>query len=157
MSDAYLRERANDVKELGQRLLYFLENQDIKQWHFDEPIVLFARELTAAMLAAIPRDRLAGVVAEEGAVNAHAAILARALGIPAVMGVEFSPQLVHRKLVVLDGFKGRLLVEPAEHVLKEYQRLHDEELELQHEVESTFTKQTKTADGERVHIHLNAG
>lgn len=157
MSDPYLRERAVDVKELGQRLLYFLENQDIKQWQFDEPIVLFARELTAAMLAAIPRDRLAGVVAEEGAVNAHAAILARALGIPAVMGVEFSPTLIHRKQVVLDGFKGRLLVEPAQQVLAEYQRLHDEELELQQEVESAFTRQTETADGERVDIFLNAG
>ncbi|KKD60886.1 phosphoenolpyruvate-protein phosphotransferase [Grimontia sp. AD028] len=157
MSDPYLRERANDVKELGQRLLYFLENQEIKQWNFDEPIVLFARELTAAMLAAIPRDRLAGVVAEEGAVNAHAAILARALGIPAVMGVEFSPQLVHRKQIVLDGFKGRLLVEPAPQVLEEYERLRDEELELQQEVESTFTKKTETSDGVRVEVHLNAG
>nr|WP_269808495.1 putative PEP-binding protein [Enterovibrio nigricans] len=157
MSDPYLRERACDVKELGQRLLYFLENQEIKQWQFDEPIILFARELTAAMLAAIPRDRLAGVVAEEGAVNAHAAILARALGIPAVMGVEFSPQLVHRKHLILDGFKGKVLVEPTEPVRAEYERLRDEELELQQEVESAFTKHTKTADGVRVEIHLNAG
>ncbi|OEE51717.1 phosphoenolpyruvate--protein phosphotransferase PtsP [Enterovibrio norvegicus] len=157
MSDPYLRERANDVKELGQRLLYFLENQETKQWQFEKPIVLFARELTAGMLASIPRDQLAGVVAEEGAVNAHAAILARALGIPAVMGVEFRPELVHRKKVVLDGFKGRLLVEPAPQVLKEYKRLRDEEIELQKEVDNAFTKQTKTADGVRVQIHLNAG
>ncbi|MDD1783880.1 phosphoenolpyruvate--protein phosphotransferase [Enterovibrio sp. ZSDZ35] len=157
MSDPYLRERSSDVKELGQRLLYFLENQEIKQWQFDKPIILFARELTAAMLAAIPRDLLAGVVAEEGAVNAHAAILARALGIPAVMGVEFSPQLVHRKPLILDGFKGKVLVEPADHVRAEYERLRDEELELQQEVESAFTKHTKTADGVRIEIHLNAG
>ncbi|WP_028023853.1 phosphoenolpyruvate--protein phosphotransferase [Enterovibrio calviensis] len=157
MSDPYLRERANDVKELGQRLLYFLENQQSKQWNFDEPVVLFARELTAAMLAAIPRDSLAGVVAEEGAVNAHAAILARALGIPAVMGVEFNPQLIHQKNVVLDGFKGRVLVEPSEPILEEYKRLRDEELELQQEVDSAFTRQTETADGVRVEIYLNAG
>ncbi len=157
MSDPYLRERANDINELGQRLLYFLENQEIKQWNIEEPIILFARELTAVMLAAIPRDCLAGVVAEEGAVNAHAAILARALGIPAVMGVEFSAQLVHRKLIVLDGFKGQLLVDPTPQVLKEYERLRDEELELQQEVENAFTRQTATADGVRVEVHLNAG
>ncbi|WP_154124731.1 phosphoenolpyruvate--protein phosphotransferase [Grimontia hollisae] len=157
MSDPYLRERANDINELGQRLLYFLENQEIKQWNIEEPIILFARELTAVVLAAIPRDCLAGVVAEEGAVNAHAAILARALGIPAVMGVEFSAQLVHRKLIVLDGFKGQLLVDPTPQVLKEYERLRDEELELQQEVENAFTRQTATADGVRVEVHLNAG
>ncbi|MEZ8143717.1 phosphoenolpyruvate--protein phosphotransferase PtsP [Enterovibrio norvegicus FF-33] len=157
MSDPYLRDRANDVKELGQRLLYFLENQETKQWNLDEPVILFARELTAAMLAAIPRDCLAGVVAEEGAVNAHAAILARALGIPAVMGVEFNPQIIHQKKVVLDGFKGRVLVEPSAHILKEYKRLRDEELELQQEVDSAFTRRTETADGVRVEIHLNAG
>lgn len=88
MSDAYLRERAQDVRELGQRLLYFLYNTEHEQQQLDKPIILVVRELTASILAALPKDKLLAVVSLEGAANSHAAILSRALGIPAIMGVS---------------------------------------------------------------------
>ncbi|WP_390902668.1 PEP-utilizing enzyme, partial [Vibrio harveyi] len=102
MKDAYLKERAQDIRELGQRLLFFLYNEDVSEYEWDQPRVLLTRELTAAMLATIPRDKLAGVVAQEGAANSHAAILSRALGIPAIMGVDFVPDKVHNCQVVVD-------------------------------------------------------
>ncbi|WP_241629143.1 PEP-utilizing enzyme, partial [Rosenbergiella epipactidis] len=79
---------ANDLRELGQRLLFHLDDslQGSNSW--PERFVLVADELTATSLAEIPQDRLAGIVVRDGAANSHAAILTRALGIPTVMGVD---------------------------------------------------------------------
>lgn len=157
MDDPYLKARAGDVKELGQRLLYFLIAPAGSPPPVSTPIVLLARELTAGMLASIPRALLTGVVAEEGAANSHAAILARALGIPAVMGVSFSPAKLHQKTVILDGHKGVLMIEPAEALINEYQHLVQEEASLQSTFETALAAPGHTQDGTRIEVHLNAG
>ncbi|MGF1725955.1 phosphoenolpyruvate--protein phosphotransferase [Photobacterium nomapromontoriensis] len=157
MKDDYLKERAQDIRELGQRLLYFLYNKEMTEHHWDEPVVLLTRELTAAMLASVPRDKLAAVVSQEGAANSHAAILSRALGIPAIMGVDFVPEKIHNCKVIVDGYRGDLLVNPNRHVLAEYTRLLREENELAKVVETELDKPAETRDKERIHIFLNAG
>ncbi|QUJ67995.1 phosphoenolpyruvate--protein phosphotransferase [Photobacterium sp. GJ3] len=157
MKDDYLRERAHDIRELGQRLLFFLHNEEGTEHQWEAPIVLLTRELTAAMLASIPRDKLAAVVAQEGAANSHAAILSRALGIPAIMGVDFVPEKVHNALVVVDGYRGDLLIEPNRQILAEYKRLLREENELTALVEQDLDKSAETADQERIYLFLNAG
>lgn len=157
MEDAYLKERAQDIRELGQRLLFFLANEEVIEHAWDEPVVLLTRELTAAMLASVPRDKLAAVVSQEGAANSHAAILSRALGIPAVMGVDFVPEKIHNCQVIVDGYRGDLLVNPNRHVLAEYLRLQKEEQELAAVVETGLDKPAATLDNERINIFLNAG
>ncbi|PSW04198.1 phosphoenolpyruvate--protein phosphotransferase [Photobacterium lipolyticum] len=157
MKDEYLKERARDLRELGQRLLFFLHYDDVTEQQWDEPIVLLTRELTAAMLATIPPGKLAAVVAQEGAANSHAAILSRALGIPALMGVDFIPEMVHNRQVIVDGYRGDLLVTPNPHVLAEYRRLLKEENELAKIVEGELDKASYTKDNQRIYIHLNAG
>ena len=157
MEDAYLKERAQDIRELGQRLLFFLANEEQAEHAWDEPVVLLTRELTAAMLASVPRDKLAAVVSQEGAANSHAAILSRALGIPAVMGVDFVPEKIHNSQVIVDGYRGDLLVNPNRHVLAEYLRLQKEEQELAAVVETGLDKPAATLDNERINIFLNAG
>ncbi|OOE90075.1 phosphoenolpyruvate--protein phosphotransferase PtsP [Salinivibrio sp. AR647] len=157
MDDPYLKARADDVKELGQRLLYFLMAPAGSAPAISSPVVLLAHELTAGMLASIPRTLLAGVVAEQGAANSHAAILARALGIPAIMGVSFSPSRLHHKTVILDGHKGVLMIEPAEALINEYLQLVQEEASLQSTFETALASPGQTQDGTRVEVHLNAG
>ena len=157
MKDEYLKERAQDIRELGQRLLYFLYNEDTTEHQWDEPVVLLTRELTAAMLASVPRDKLAAVVSQEGAANSHAAILSRALGIPAIMGVDFVPEKIHACQVIVDGYRGDLLVNPNRHVLAEYNRLLREENELAKVVEIGLDKPAATRDQQRINVFLNAG
>ncbi|MEC6899087.1 phosphoenolpyruvate--protein phosphotransferase [Photobacterium piscicola] len=157
MKDLYLKERARDIRELGQRLLYFLCDDKPNEQQWDEPIVLLTRELTAAMLATVPAGKLAAVVAQEGAANSHAAILSRALGIPTIMGVDFTPQTVHNNLVVVDGYRGDLLVNPNRHVLAEYRRLLREDDELEKIVECDQQQHAVTKDQQRIMVHINAG
>ncbi len=157
MEDDYLKERASDIRELGQRLIYFLDEKHYDQLDLNEPVILAAREINAAMLASIPRDKLAGIVAQEGAVNSHAAILARALGIPSVMGVEFRPNMVMGQQAVLDAYSGQLLIKPNAHVVAEYEELQREEDTLTSQVEKTLAGKTRTSDGTAIEVHLNAG
>ena len=83
----------------------------------DEPIILVVRELTASILAALPKDKLLAVVSLEGAANSHAAILSRALGIPAVMGVSINLKEINGKKGIVDGYSGKLFISPAKSIL----------------------------------------
>ncbi|MCE7630380.1 phosphoenolpyruvate--protein phosphotransferase, partial [Vibrio fluvialis] len=157
MSDAYLRERAQDVRELGQRLLYFLYNTEHEQQQLDKPIILVVRELTASILAALPKDKLLAVVSLEGAANSHAAILSRALGIPAIMGVSVNLKQINGKKGIVDGYSGKLFISPAKQVLSEYRALANEERELSKMVNEAISEPAFTQDGQRIELLLNAG
>ncbi|MCP5645465.1 PEP-utilizing enzyme, partial [Klebsiella pneumoniae] len=78
----------------------------------DKPVILVVRELTASVLAALPKDKLLAVVSLEGAANSHAAILSRALGIPAVMGVSINLRDLNGKKGIVDGYSGKLFISP---------------------------------------------
>lgn len=157
MSDVYLRERAQDVKELGQRLLFFLHNTEQPLHEFNEPVILVVRELTASILASVPKEQLLAVVSLEGAANSHAAILSRAMGIPAVMGVNTNPERLSGKLGIVDGYSGEIFPDPSNELLLEYRELVTEESELSHMVEQTVNLEACTQDGKRIQVMLNAG
>ena len=157
LSDGYLKERAGDLRALGQRLLFHLDDttQGANAW--PPRFVLVADELSAATLAEVPQDRLAGVVVRDGAANSHAAIMVRALGIPTVMGADIQPSILHGRTLVVDGYRGELLVDPEPILLQEYQRLISEENELSRLAEGDVERPAELKSGERVKVMLNAG
>jgi len=157
LSDNYLKERAGDLRALGQRLLFHLDDtiQGPNTW--PERFILVADELSATTLAELPQDRIAGVVVRDGAANSHAAIMVRALGIPTVMGADIQPAVLHARMLVVDGYRGELLVDPEPVLLQEYQRLVSEENELSRLAEDDVDQPAALKSGERVQIMLNAG
>ncbi|PJC85043.1 phosphoenolpyruvate-protein phosphotransferase PtsP [Vibrio sp. HA2012] len=157
MTDVYMRERAQDIRELGQRLLYFLYNTEACRLEMKDPVILVVRELTASILAGIPKDKLLAVVSMEGAANSHAAILSRALGIPVVMGANCNPEALHGKTGVINGYNGQILVDPDPQILHEYRLLQTEESEFSRMVEGEITEPAKTKDGYNIEVLLNAG
>ena len=157
LSDGYLKERAGDLRALGQRLLFHLDDTTQGANGWPERFVLVADELSAATLAEVPQDRLAGVVVRDGAANSHAAIMVRALGIPTVMGADIQPAILHGHTLVVDGYRGELLVDPEPILLQEYQRLISEENELSRLAEGDVERPAELKSGERVKVMLNAG
>lgn len=157
MTDVYMRERAQDIRELGQRLLYFLHNSESGQFELEQPVILVVRELTASLLAGVPKEKLLAVISLEGAANSHAAILSRALGVPAIMGATFTPEAIHGKKGIVNGYSGEILVEPNKQLLKEYQNLQKEEYELSQLVEGEIVQEACTEDDCNIEILLNAG
>lgn len=157
MADLYMRERAQDIRELGQRVLYFLYNSENEMRPLEQPIILVVQELTASILASIPKDKLLAVVAIDGAVNSHAAILSRALGIPTVMGAAVNLNTISGKFGIVDGYAGLVYLEPDKRLLREYQALATEESELSNMVNREIDQPAITTDGQAIEVLLNAG
>ncbi|EKZ6284758.1 phosphoenolpyruvate--protein phosphotransferase [Klebsiella aerogenes] len=157
LSDGYLKERAGDLRTLGQRLLFHLDDTTQGPNTWPERIILVADELSATTLAEVPQDRLVGVVVRDGAANSHAAIMVRPLGIPTVMGADIQPSLLHGHMLIVDGYRGDLLVDPEPVLLQEYQRLISEENELSRLAEDDLERASELKSGERVKVMLNAG
>ncbi|CNE85579.1 phosphoenolpyruvate--protein phosphotransferase [Yersinia nurmii] len=157
LQDTYMRERAGDLRALGQRLLFHLDDSTSGASQWPERFILVADELTATLLAEVPQDRLVGVVVRDGAANSHAAILVRAMGIPTVMGADIQPSLLSQRLLIVDGYRGEILVDPEPVLVQEYQRLVNEEIELSKLAEDDVEQPAELKSGERIQVLLNAG
>lgn len=158
MDDPYLRERGLDIRDLGQRVLNHLLDTEQRRAKLPEKVVLVADEVTATMLAEVPREQLIAVVSLRGSVNSHAAIMARALGIPAVMGVSELPLLHwHEQRVIVDGYQGQILLGPSETICAEYQRLISEDVALNARYQQEIGLPSQSQCGERFKLMVNSG
>ena len=123
LPDALLRARADDIRDLGARLLRNLRGQAdaAPVAGHGAGAILCAEDTTPSEIASLDTEQELGVVTERGAVNSHAAILARALGIPLVIGVQDACQRLRAgELVIVDGASGEVLVEPDQEALARY-------------------------------------
>src|SRR3990167_5756554 len=158
MEDEYLRERASDIQNLGQRVLAELQRSIREEFIYPERIVLVGEEITAADLAEVPEGQLVGIVSQSGANNSHVAILARALSIPAVMGVRgLKVEQLFKRAVIVDGYEGQVYVSPTKRVLAQYKKLAEEERALNQSLMCLKDKPAITTDGHHVALHVNIG
>jgi len=158
MEDVYLRERASDIRDLGRRILMHLQSDTPRVVEYPPHTILVGEEVSAMQLVEVPKERLAGIVSASGSSSSHVAIFARAIGIPAVMGVTELPVARAEGLeAIIDGYRGRVYVSPASSVREEYERLALEEQALSRELEHLRGLPAETTDGVRVPLHLNTG
>ncbi|PKF61736.1 phosphoenolpyruvate-protein phosphotransferase PtsP [Psychromonas sp. psych-6C06] len=157
MSDAYLRERASDIRDVAQRLLYHLTQQVDEHIKLPDKLILVANEVTLSMLASVPTEHLHGIISVHGGVSSHVAILARALGVPAVMGVPLSLINLNQQMLIIDGYAGAVVIFPTQPLIKHYQQLLAEEDELKLLVSGGEHKPALTVDGQKIDILLNTG
>jgi len=158
MDDVYLRERASDIRDLGRRILMHLQSDCTERVEYPENTILVGEDVSAVDLAEVPSDRLQGVVSATGSSSSHVAILARGIGVPAVMGVKDLPVgRVEGRDVIIDGYRGRIYVSPAPTVRAEYARLAQEDRELSEELEGLRGEAAETTDGVKVSLYLNTG
>ena len=158
IDDDYLRERATDIKDLCSRVLFYLQEQQKKTTVYPDRCVLVSEELSAAMLAEVPKHQLVGVVSGKGSAHSHVAILAKAMGLPAVMGVTDLPldELDQQELIV-DGYNGCVYSNPSDALRAHYQEMVLEEAQLTEGLESIKDLPCETRDGKRVELWVNTG
>jgi phosphoenolpyruvate-protein phosphotransferase (PTS system enzyme I) len=157
--NAYLRERTEDIRDLGQRLLRNLTRLDAERLSRQEPgIVFVARELLPSDLIEIDRDQLVGIVTEQGGETGHAAILARALGIPAVTGITGATRIAATQMpVLLDGVTGEVVFDPSPERLGDFlESKHRYEAASRHAL-SEEACECMTRDGVRIGLYANIG
>jgi len=158
MDDDYLRQRAEDVRDVGARILEQLQEVENGVRDYPERTILVGREITVTHLAAMPEGRLAGIVSARGSSSSHVALLARALGVPAVMGASELPvERLDRREMYVDGYRGVVHVEPRGTLRGELERLVREEAQLSAELATLRDVPAVTPDGTRVHLYVNVG
>lgn len=158
MEDAYLRERGADVLDLGQRVLANLQSRENRRPNFPRKTILIADELTPAMLTMVPRSKLQGMVSMKGSGSSHVAILAKALGVPTVMGVgELPIHLLENKPVIVDANAGLVITYPDRKQQNHYRRLVKEEQDLFDGLDPLKEERAITTDGHRVRLWVNTG
>ncbi len=156
MDDPYLRERATDIRDLGRRVLAELQQTQTQARTYADATVLVAEEVTATMLAEVPVDKLQAIVSIRGSSNSHAAILARSMGIPTVMGaVDFPYTRMEGREIIIDGHLGHIYVNPSADLYHHYEQVIIEEANFSKELEVLRDLPAETRDGHTVSLLVN--
>ncbi|MBP8202947.1 MAG: phosphoenolpyruvate--protein phosphotransferase [Pseudomonas sp.] len=158
MDDAYLRERASDVKDLGRRLLAYLQQARQQTLVYPDNCILISEELSPAMLGEVPEGKLVGLVSVQGSGNSHVAIFARAMGIPTVMGaVDLPYSKIDGIQLIVDGYHGEVFTNPSEVLRKQYAEVVEEERQLTQGLDALRGLPCETLDGHRMPLWVNTG
>lgn len=158
MEDAYLKERAADLRDLGRRVLGHMQKNVQKDIIYPENAILVGEELSAATLAMVPVERLAGLVSIKGSTNSHLAILARAMGIPTVVGVQgLRYGRLRAKKLIIDGYRGHVYINPTAEHLSQYEAIREEDRQLLTELESLRDEPAVSLDNHKVRMLVNTG
>ncbi|MGE8361828.1 phosphoenolpyruvate--protein phosphotransferase [Pseudomonas sp.] len=158
MDDAYLRERASDVKDLGRRLLAYLQQARQQTLVYPDNCILVSEELSPSMLGEVPEGKLVGLVSVLGSGNSHVAIFARAMGIPTVMGVVDLPySKIDGIQLIIDGYHGEVFTNPSELLRKQYADVVEEERQLAQGLDALRALPCETLDGHRMPLWVNTG
>ncbi|MCB6994580.1 phosphoenolpyruvate--protein phosphotransferase [bacterium 210820-DFI.6.37] len=157
--DELVAQRAADVRDIKKRLLMILMGkEELTLQAIPEGSILVTEELTPSMAAELDQNRVRGIVTEKGSKTSHVAILAKSLGIPAVLSAEQAvTRLKQGEMAALDGSEGIVLSPLSERQKQEFQRRR-EAYERRKVLLSGFTgRKTETADGWEKHIFCNIG
>ncbi len=159
IDDPYLRERKADVMQVVERLLKAMQEQPGRAGSApprEERLIVVAHDLSPADMILFKQHQYAGFVTDLGGVTSHTAILARSLGIPAIVGVHSARQMVREgEVVIVDGVHGVLIVAPDQLVLEEYQRRQRELESMRQKLKRIRTTPATTRDGTAVDLHAN--
>lgn len=158
MEDAYMKERASDVRDISERIIRILTDTDVNTQASGEPVIILAEDLAPSETVSLDKNLVLSFVTVHGSTNSHTAILARTMNIPALIGtnVTLSAEL-QGKTAVVDGFNGLLYIEPDEETLSALTKRRDEELEKQRLLQELKGKENVTKDGRSVLVYANIG
>ncbi|MHC4658860.1 MAG: phosphoenolpyruvate--protein phosphotransferase [Planctomycetota bacterium] len=150
--DAYMRERAADIYDIERRLLRQLlggKREDVE--HLTEEVAVVARELSPTQTAGFNKTFVRALATDAGGRTSHTAIVARSLGIPAVVALEdLTESISGADTVIIDGNRGIVIVNPDDETIRQYEEYSHEFEELEHKLDAIREKPAVTRDGVRI-------
>ncbi len=160
LESEYMKARAADVEDVGKRIIRNLIGvEETSLGNLLEPVIVIAQDLAPSDTAKMPKDKVLAFCTARGTLTSHTAILARALGIPAVVGLgdEVVESIKTGDLLIVDGEEGVVLLAPAPQDLEKY-RERQKHLEVARSEEKLFAwKEARTQDGYRIEVAANIG
>jgi phosphotransferase system enzyme I (PtsI) len=157
IDDPYLRERALDIQDVTKRVIRNLQGKAPKTFlALNEPHVLIAHNLTPSDTASINRAYVLGIATDLGSRTSHAAILARSLNIPAIVGLhDVTAKLETGEHVLLDGSDGLLIVDPTPQTIEHYAEIESRRAKVAAKLKELRTTRSTTRDGRHVVLSAN--
>lgn len=156
MDDDYMKERAADVKDISNRVITILQGNESGGLTGDEPFILLADDLAPSETVQLDKSKVLSFVTRHGSTNSHTAILARTMNIPALIGVDY-PDDADGKMAIVDGYEGKVMIDPDEETLNVYQAKKDEEDNKRRLLQELKGKETVTLDGRKINLYANIG
>lgn len=157
LADTYLRERFLDIKDITQRVMRHLRGELLQHPMFDDPVIIVAHDLTPSDTVQLDRSKVLGFAIETGSGNSHAAIIARSLGLPAVVRLHgIADELHSGDPVLLDGDEGVLILNPTPATLSKYRSREQLAEKREDALHETRHQPSVTTDGFAVHVCANA-
>ncbi len=156
MDDDYMRERAADVRDVSNRVVSILQGNGGNGLNADEPVILLADDLAPSETVQLDKSKVLSFVTRHGSTNSHTAILARTMNIPALIGVDF-PEDVDGKMGIVDGYEGKIIIDPPVSVMEAYQKKKAEDEEKKRLLQELKGKENITKDGTKINLYANIG
>lgn len=158
--DPYLRDKTSDIEDLCIRILDNMGDDDVEEAGDDagdeETHILISFDLAPSDTASMDTKTVLGFATEIGSNNSHTSILARSMGIPAIVGVDRAVlESKSLQFAILDGFKGLLILDPSPETIEKYKRLQAEKEKAYKELEQLRDLPTETLDGHVVTLAAN--
>lgn len=156
MDDDYMRERAADVKDISNRVIAILQGKGAGGLNADEPVILLADDLAPSETVQLDKSKVLSFVTRHGSTNSHTAILARTMNIPALIGIDY-PEDAEGKMGIVDGYEGKLIIDPPVSVLETYQKRKEADEEKKRLLLELKGKENVTIDGTKINLYANIG
>ena len=158
MQDEYMRARAADIKDITERIIGNLQGTAKEDEVVGEPAIIVAEDLAPSETVQLDKKLILSFVTIQGSPNSHTAILARTMGIPALVGTSIPPEAdLDGKMAIVDGTTGVLYVEPEEGLLREMEGRKEEEVRKRELLLEMKGQESITADGHRIRLYANIG
>lgn len=155
MDDEYMKARSVDVKDISNRVIKVLQGvTDMAS--LEEPVILVAEDLTPSETVQLDKSKVLSFVTRLGSTNSHTAILARTMNIPALIGIDFTPDM-DGKLAIVDGAQGVFIIEPDQDTLAKYQAKKQELDNAARLLLELKGKENITVDGRKINLYANIG
>ena len=156
MDDDYMRERAADVKDISNRVIAILQGKGAGGLNADEPVILLADDLAPSETVQLDKSKVLSFVTRHGSTNSHTAILARTMNIPALIGIDY-PEDAEGKMGIVDGYEGKIIIDPPVSVLETYQKRKEADEEKKRLLLELKGKENVTIDGTKINLYANIG
>ena len=158
MQDEYMRARAADIKDITERIIGNLQGTAKEDKVVGEPAIIVTEDLAPSETVQLDKKLILSFVTIQGSPNSHTAILARTMGIPALVGTSIPPEAdLDGKMAIVDGTTGVLYVEPEEGLLREMEGRKEEEVRKRELLLEMKGQESITADGHRIRLYANIG
>ncbi|WP_251672331.1 phosphoenolpyruvate--protein phosphotransferase [Limosilactobacillus reuteri] len=155
----YMQERASDFQNIQDQVLAELEEKKLPNLReLDHPVIVVAHSIGPADTSQMDGRFVKGIITDLGGRTSHAAIMARSLQIPAIVGCnDITKKVQNGQRVIVDGFEGSAIVEPSTNDVKQYQKIADKFMNVRQQWKKMINQPSATADGQRYKISANIG